>query len=77
VLYSGTLHYLFYSLLNKLGSDDLFLQFYYGDINLGRDKFLQEQIKLDDGCRFSAHFINFCAEWLQIFLVYNSSLEIC
>jgi len=26
------------------------LQFYYGDINLARDKFLQEQIKLDDGC---------------------------
>jgi len=28
----------------------LLLQFYYSDINLSRDKFLQEQIKLDDGC---------------------------
>lgn len=31
----------------------LLLQFYYGDINMARDKFLQEQIKLDDGCIFS------------------------
>jgi len=30
------------------------LQFYYGDANLARDKFLLEQIKLDDGCIFSA-----------------------
>jgi len=30
----------------------LLLQFYYGDMNLARDKFLQEQIKLDDGCIF-------------------------
>jgi len=41
------------------GNDDgklfflLLLQFYYGDINMARDKFLQEQIKLDDGCIFS------------------------
>jgi len=32
----------------------LLMQFYYGDINLARDKFLQEQIKLDDGCIFFA-----------------------
>jgi lupus La protein len=25
------------------------LQYYFGDINLPRDKFLQEQIKLEDG----------------------------
>ena len=26
------------------------LQYYFGDINLARDKFLHQQIKEDDGC---------------------------
>ena len=25
-------------------------QYYFGDINLAKDKFLQEEIKKDDGC---------------------------
>jgi len=51
---SGPVFYLFYPVTMAAKQViNLLLQFYYGDINLARDKFLQEQIKLDDGCIFS------------------------
>ena len=35
------------------------LQYYFGDINLPRDKFLQDELKLDDGCKFNISINNF------------------
>jgi len=46
----------------------LLLQFYYGDMNLARDKFLQEQIKLDDGCIFC---------YIELQIVIKSAIVTC
>jgi len=60
---SGTVHLVVWNCGRKMNLL-LLLQFYYGDINLARDKFLQEQIKLDDGCIF--FFASFA--WSYIFI---------
>ena len=43
---------LLYLLIIKMITSFYHFQYYFGDINLPRDKFLLEEMKHDDGCKF-------------------------